>query len=84
MFLEGMKGTNKKLVTVPGPKTLQQAIAFRKTLTSEDDPCGGENKKGNKGTMLDRVNHGQGSRWWPNNNMTQRVPSGQPQGKATR
>lgn len=38
MFIEGLKGDNVKLRTVLKPNNLQQAIAFAKTLTREEDP----------------------------------------------
>lgn len=65
MFIEGLKGNNKKLVTVLIPKTLQHAIAFGKTLTNEDDPYGGDSKK-ERGALVNRTGSGHGNHWRPN------------------
>lgn len=48
MFIEGMKGSNKKLVTTLNPRNLEQVIALGKTLSSEGDPYSGESKKGSR------------------------------------
>lgn len=46
MFVEGMQSGNQKLITILGPKTLQQAISMAKTLTTEMNPYGSRGREG--------------------------------------
>lgn len=48
IFIEGLKSNNRKLITILGPKNLQQAIAFAKTLAVEVDPYGSKKAEGTR------------------------------------
>lgn len=69
MFVEGMKGNNRKL------------IILGKTLTTEEDHYGGDNKKGDKSFWFNRAGNGPGNRGWQNTQTPRVTPQGQTQGK---
>lgn len=45
MFLEGLKGNNKRLIMVLSPKNLQQAITYANALSVEENPYKGGGRK---------------------------------------
>lgn len=78
MFIEGMKGGNKKLVTALNPRNLQHAIALGKTLSLEDDPYSIESKRGDCGN---RTGGSHGNKGWLNSVPIRGTQSEPPQGK---
>lgn len=45
MFVEGLKLGNQKFIIILSPKTLQQAISYAKTLTTDADPYVGRRRE---------------------------------------
>lgn len=81
VFVEGLKSDNKRLITVLNPINLQQAIAYAKVLTVEENPYKGRGRMSDQGISISRplawVNMkqndgGSNTKPWPN--MSKGVP----------